>query len=354
MALKDINGNVITNLTSGEIRTALVNAVADGAINIGSTIGATLSTSFGDSYAQTAYSNMLEEYKKAPNSTIPFFISTDQHGRGLQQHRWVNNIDTDGVNMANINLGDTVMDSFSPVDMKNFYGEIWQVKNYIGVPGNHEFKSSTYTISDFDISRAFCTTNYLRTLNPSTTNCYTVIDGLHNVKYVIIDEYATNENKTSYTAGLTAKTAEWLIHELSADDGFDIVILKHWGLAASVETQYRDRNGTVLSLLLGDLAPELSAMLAARKNKISGTFTDVAGGSHSFDFTNCKTNLLCCLHGHTHNELYGYLNGLLCYCADWYGNNHSCVFGLIDRVNNKLKIFKFDSTQVYDMLEIDM
>lgn len=354
MALKDINGNVIMNLTSGEIRAALVNAVADGTINIGSTIGATLSTSFGDSYAQTAYANLLEEYKKAPNSSIPFFISTDQHGRGLQQHRWVNNIDTDGVNMANINLGDTVMDSFSPVDMKKFYGEIWQVKNFIGVAGNHEFKSSTYTISDFDISRAFCTTNYLRTLNPSPTNCYSVIDGLHNVKYVIIDEYVTNDNKTGYTAGLTAKTAEWIIDELSADDGFDIVILKHWGLVPSEGTEYRDRNGALLAETMVGLAPELSAMLAARKNKISGTFTDVAGGSHSYDFTNCKTNLLCCLHGHMHREIYGYLNGLLCYCVDWYGNNRSCVFGLIDRVNNKLKIFKFDSTQVYDILELDI
>ena len=57
---------------------------------------------------------------------------------------------------------------------------------------------------------------------------------------------------------------------------------------------------------------------------------------------------------HEHDEVYATLDNLLCYVADWYGNNGSCVFGLIDRAGAKLWVWKFDSTQVYDAWGIDL
>lgn len=351
--LYDIKGNAIDTVSSDAVRKALVSAVNDGSVNVGSVVGATLSTTFGNTYGETAYANMLTAYNENPNSCIPFFISTDQHGRGLYQHRWVNNIDTDGMNMANINLGDTVVDSFSPVDMEEFYSQTWQVKNFIGVVGNHEYKSSVYPLSDAGVSRAFGTTNYLRRLNPSNENCYTVIDGLHNVKYVVIEEFVVNDDSKGYTPGFTTETAEWIIHELSINDGYDIIVLKHWPLAWG-EGAYTDRDGNVLTDVFVGYCPELPAMLSARKNKGTGTITDIDGVSHAYDFSDCSSEMLCCLHGHCHSERYFYTGGLLCYIADWFGNKQSCVFGMVDRKNNKLRIWKFDGTASYDELALDL
>ena len=90
------NGQIISvggggEVTTAQVKSALLSAVASGDVNLGSAIGATLSyTSPGTAWeanAETAYQNLLNAYKEIPNSGIPFFISTDQHGRGLEQHR---------------------------------------------------------------------------------------------------------------------------------------------------------------------------------------------------------------------------------------------------------------------------
>ena len=83
MAIYDINGNDVSaggSLSSSDIKTALIKAVADGSVNLGSVVGATLAyTSPGTAWetnAATAYTNLLEAYKAIPNSGIPFFVTT--------------------------------------------------------------------------------------------------------------------------------------------------------------------------------------------------------------------------------------------------------------------------------------
>ena len=61
--------------------------------------------------AKTAYNMMTA---KMDDNSIPFFISTDQHGRYtrvLEPSRVVHNFET--VGLTNINLGDTVTDYFN-------------------------------------------------------------------------------------------------------------------------------------------------------------------------------------------------------------------------------------------------
>lgn len=42
------------------------------------------------------------------------------------------------------------------------------------------------------------------------------------------------------------------------------------------------------------------------------------------------------------------------YVSNWYGDDNACVFGLIDRKNNKVKIWEFKTTGISDLLELDI
>ena len=69
-------------------------------------------------------------------------------------------------------------------------------------------------------------------------------------------------------------------------------------------------------------------MIAARKNKTSGTFTDSEGISHTYDFSNVSGDLLMSLHGHAHFEAYRtFENSITEFIFDWFygrGKKHDC------------------------------
>jgi hypothetical protein len=47
-------------------------------------------------------------------------------------------------------------------------------------------------------------------------------------------------------------------------------------------------------------------------------------------------------------------DGLTAYCADGTLHDMSCVFGVFDRHNKKLRIWKFDNNMIYDELILDI
>lgn len=358
LVLYDSKGNQIeigTDISSSDIKTALIGAIADGSVNVGSAIGATLTVNVDATWetnAETAYQSLLTAYKASPNTGIPFFISTDQHGTGLAPNRWVNNRDSDGMNIVNLNLGDTVTDYFNLTQLNDILTQTRQIKNYIGVIGNHECVYKYESMNEYDLCRTFITTNLERRMNPDNENCYSVIDTLHNVKYIILEEYAIHDDGAGFDRGLTGKTTDWLISELK-DDNYDIVILKHWPFKFGSRGQWTQRDGTVLSNESAYLE-ELTDMMIARKNKTSGTFTDIESTSHDYDFSTCKTNLLCALHGHNHGEYYGTANNFLCYATDTMLNDTSCTFGLIDRDTGKLRVWVFGGSTLGVLEELAM
>jgi hypothetical protein len=361
MSLFDINGNTIetgSNVSSTDIKTALIGAVADGSVNLGSSIGATLAytspSAAWETNAETAYKLLLDAYKQSPNSAIPFFITTDQHGRGVETNRWLNNRDKDGMNILNINLGDTVTDKFNLTELNNILARAKQIKNYVSVVGNHECLYGNEIMSSYELCITFVSTNLVKHVNPSPSNSYAIIDDLHNVKYIILEEYIINADGKGFERGLTAETTDWLIRELSEDDGYDVVLLKHWFLKLPNGGLYKDRAGTQDTASASGYLEELTTLFINRKNKTAGSYTDIDGTSHSYDFTNCKTELLCALHGHEHKEVYGYADKLLCYCADWLGDNMNCTFGLIDRESNKLRVWIFGKASVLEEFAIDL
>ena len=356
MSIYDINGKEIASggeVTTAQVKSALISAVASGDVNLGSAIGATLSyTSPGTAWetnAETAYQNLLTAYKEIPNSGIPFFISTDQHGRGVEQHRWFNNRDTDGMHALNINLGDTVVDTFGTTAMNNILARTWQIKNFVSVVGNHEFKEGSEPVNSYDINRTFITTmDGVKAVSP--LNCYSIVEGSHNYKIMVVD---TNIIGTGQ--GLTPAVADWIITELKSNDGKDILWLNHWPVFDSFQQREDDEETTnEANTITGGGAVQFAIwqMLLDRKNKASGTYTDIEGVAHSYDFSDCESDLLCCLHGHIHSEWYTVAKGLTAYAAPMCGDTRTCTFGLIDRLNSKVTFWVFDSTGCLDPLEL--
>lgn len=367
MSVYDVNGNTVSGdggeISDDSIKKAFINAIANGTISMGAAVGATLTyNNLTDAWitnATSAYDSMKAKYKSLANKAIPFFISTDQHGNGLEQHRWVNNIDKDGLELTNINLGDTVLDTFSASVLEGYASRVKQVKNFIGVVGNHDTHIGSYTGTDanlipnvYDLTRTFNSTYDREVVNGNHAS-YTVIDREHNVKYIVSDNYIHGPNGTLVSnMDLSSEYCDWLISELSKDD-HDIIFLQHWLLhSTGSHNEYTDRSGATVPNVTGQA--QLRILLAGRKAKTSGTITDYDGNTHSFDFRNMSHNLLVMLSGHWHEECFAKLDGVLCYAADWYGNDSSCVFGLVDRENAKLWVYQFGKTSVSDELSLDL
>lgn len=360
MSIYDYRGNEIkgASISSEDMRNAFIGAIADGTINPGSAIGATLSvqtySAAWEANAQQAYASMFQAYRTKPNISIPFFISTDQHGGGLRQHRYVNNIDKDGMNIVSINLGDTVQDVYGESTIQGFWDTTKQVKNFIGVVGNHEVKHGADRMYESTLSKVYSTTNLPRRSAPSKSDCYAVDDSIHAVRWIVLEDYYINSDGTNYTHGFDGATIEWLINELSKND-MDCIILMHWPCWRTA----RHRDESSESADSGRWSADtylLWDFFVARKAKRSGTYADINGVSHTYDFSNCTKDLLCTLHGHTHEEWMSTEYGLTAYAADRYDTNSAnqatCVFGLIDRDADQLRIWEFNGASVTEELQL--
>lgn len=278
-----------------------------------------------------AYHMLLNVYKENPD-IIPIFVCTDSH-RWSPQHpqRYVNNIDTDGMKIANINLGDDVTEHWDDLKFDTIYNNIRYIKNYIGVCGNHDKWDGTRT-TEYFLRRIF-TSKKAKYIAKSKRCCYTVKDNLHNVKYIIFDPYYAPNSGVPMVSVPTV-VATWLVKELSQNDGYDIIFLNHQPLTDN----NIHRDGTKQTWKMESYEePIFSALfnvLKDRKNKRKGTYTDTDGIAHQYDFSQCENDLLCLLHGHSHEELYYIEDGLTSYVCDWDGaesTGYKSTFIAIDR-----------------------
>lgn len=283
-----------------------------------------------------AYHMLLNVYKENPD-IIPIFVCTDSH-RWSPQHpqRYVNNIDTDGMKIANINLGDGVTEHWDDLKFDTIYNNIRYIKNYIGVCGNHDKWDGTST-TEYFLRRIF-TSKKARYIAKSKRCCYTVKDNLHNVKYIIFDPYYA-PNSGLPMVSVPTVVATWFIKELSKNDGYDIIFLNHQPLTDN----NIHRDGTKQTWKMESYEePIFSALfnvLKDRKNKRKGTYTDTDGIAHQYDFSPCENDLLCLLHGHSHEELYYIEDGLTSYVCDWDGaepTGYKSTFIAIDRSKETL------------------
>ena len=170
-------------------------------------------------------------------------------------------------------------------------------------------------------------------------------DDYYNVKYLVINnmEYpATNYS----TRRITTAQANFIVEELGKKDGYDIILLSHVPLVTDDTLTSRDASYQAYTeTFLSDTTANTSflAMIAARKAKTSGTFTDSEGAEHAYDFSGCDNELLMSLHGHTHFEAYKSLTGSITeFAFDWFDGN-TFYFAYIDRSTKKFKCWKNES-----------
>ena len=361
MSLKkitDAQGNhvrlVFANPTDAQVKSAVMRGIASGDIVLPTTgTSGTLShASLSDAWianAETAYANMLAQMKLYGNDAIPFFIQTDLHGRSNDPARWLNNKDQ---RVKNLNLGDNVVDYFSESAGETYRNSALPVQNLITVFGNHEaYTLSAEDATEYGLKYYYTDTTTAGKRMVNGRNFFVSYDDDYNVKYVAVCPYYTNSDGTRDGAKIRTDQMQWLLKELNADDGYDVVLLMHqlW------TDTYIHRDGTVQSWQDAPVILEdMWSVLKDRRNKRSGTITDSSGVAHTYDFSSVKTKLLCSFHGHTHEELYLSEENTTSYAANWYGDDNACVFGVINRANNTLKIWEVKTSGVSDPLELSI
>lgn len=303
---------------------------------------------------------MLEyggDYRK-----IPIIISTDQHGR---TNAGIFNMIGRSFSMHDIskvmNLGDTLATDWYDADeahplLSNTELEAWckSVKEIpfskqLNVFGNHDCCYGNYADEGNPIGTRYPDSKahlyqYFRNIYARRTNnngWFSVKDDAFNVKYVVYSLYQW-PNGLDNGNSVHTEQMEWFIDELSADDGYDIVIVAHEPFNLNCTTANYPTNGT-LQDVTWQRGIALEAVIDARLNKTTGTTTDGSGVTHTFDFSDCTSELLCSLHGHTHEDQYAYTQGgMLQPAFDWFDNN-TFFMVLIDRVERELNIWKIEA-----------
>ena len=299
----------------------------------------------------TTYEGVIEEAKNAwmleysgNINKIPLIIHTDQHDEmcdAASKSMW-ETID----NMVSwydiskvINLGDTTnsYDNFDTPTLGDHNLEEYldateniPFSKRIEVFGNHDcmkiINASLTYVPDVPkvLNQYFKNVMARRTSN---NGYHVTYDPYFNVKYIVLTGY-DYVDATHYHL-VSSEQYEFLINEMTKNDGYDIIVCSHQ--EADIYQEYT------------------GALIKARCNKTSGTFTDRLGVSHTYNFTNCENDLIVCLHGHSHSDRYTYDDlGILSQCFDnYYDSTRPIFFVIVDRENRELKVWKVVRTPSY-------
>lgn len=280
---------------------------------------------------------------------IPIIVHTDQHGR-IGAKNPVLKLIGDITNWYEIsrciNLGDTVADRFGATTLQTYLDaakDCIPLSRRLDVYGNHDIwdanEDQKYTVDQKRLSPYF---KNIYARRHGNNGYFAVVDDYYNVKYLIVNNMEYPDTNYS-TRRITTAQAKFIVDELGKRDGYDIILLSHIPLVAddtmtSRDTSYQAYTETFLSDATANAS--FLAMIAARKTKTSGTFTDSEGVEHAYDFSACDGELLMSLHGHTHFEAYKSLAGSVTeFAFDWFDGN-TFYFAYIDRNSKKFKCWK--------------
>lgn len=323
---------------------------------------AMLSLSTGETVNPSAYSGLSADYVAMVQSNydammaeclgdynkIPIIVHTDQHGR-IGANNQVMKLIGDMVNWYEVskcmNLGDTVPDRFDMTTLNNYLSatkDSIPLSKRLDVYGNHDVwdsdDSQKYTVDQKRLSPYF---KNIYARRHGNNGYFTVVDDYYNVKYLVVSDLEYPDTNYS-TRRITTAQAKFIVSELSEDDGRDVVLVSHVPLDSDEVTSRDSTYQAYSEKFLSDTTAHNSfmTMIAARKNKTSGTFTDSEGISHTYDFSNVSGDLLMSLHGHAHFEAYRtFENSITEFIFDWfYGNTF--YFAYIDRKEKKFKVWK--------------
>lgn len=317
---------------------------------------------------------------RADHDVIPIILHTDQHELLVSTNIFTRSlfaylgvaIKWDEVS-ACLGLGDV------DVGYSN-YSHVFEVlapipsNKQINLWGNHDLwnftdESGSQFVTDWDTFH-FDNSDYGDSSHEySKKSIEYHIDNTHNVKYICIAGWEIDKTKGGHSHyNVTQQSMEDIIDMLEQEDGYDIVILSHctpftyssvYNYIQTGDTLYDEPVLSNANSLTDTVVTGISldSMLSARNAKTSGTINDSYGNSHSYDFTNCTGNIICCLCGHGHADKFGYSNsgGILTimYDAFAYGTNPFYMVN-IDRTNGTVDGWKITSDTVVQNYSIPL
>jgi len=308
------------------------------------------------------------EYR-ADNTVIPLIVHTDQH-------RYLNNANKPTFDYlakavrwdeasAIVGLGDVCGAVYGVTDLSNMLNCLSSIakSSQINIAGNHDTQlnkeeGSSYAYAPltdelFHVlqNTYFDNSAYGQNVRYGFKGMESVVDESHNVKYCIFAVWYTRGNPW-YKYYLTAEAVDAMIAMLS-DGVHDLVVLSHIQPYGKRSTWIAPAvDGSEQSIVTGTRAHiaytneyAIDQLLADRQAKRSGTITDCDGVAHNYDFSNCSSDLLCCLNGHSHADRIGYSpdNTVPSVTFDAYRyDNVPMYFVNINRTLKRLNIWKFD------------
>lgn len=297
---------------------------------------------------------------KCDYNKIPFILTTDQHGRlAANQFLGVYRMLADKIDMQTIskviNLGDTT-DTGAKADLIVWrsISELLPRDKQVNVWGNHDYGNDS-TFDQQYLKQYFFSDKIRR---GGGNGYFVVYDDDYNVKYLVMNNM--EHDGQSRNNKMTTEQIAWIISELSKNDGYDIIICSHWFLDCRNRYAYDegrwyypyDRPDEPF-LSNSAVEADFLQMIADRKNKSSGTFTDDEGTTHSYDFSECENELLVQFSGHDHIDNYKHIeNSITEVSFDCAKYRNTIYFGYIDRKEKEFHAIKVWGE--YNNLYIDL
>lgn len=311
---------------------------------------------------------------------IPFVVSTDQH-RYLKYSKSIYDYLVLALKWSEVscsmNLGDTCGAIYNTTDlnyMLSCFGNIPKNKQ-INVAGNHDQQTSkdegssyAYKAIDNDTFTVLQNTYFNNSqYDDGTTNVRYgnrgneyVIDKAHGIKWCIFTTWYYNDNgQVYYDPQLSGEAADAWISMLSANDGYDIIVLSHitpyyhtqWNIPAVDGNEASVKEGARGTIHKINPRDQINVMLADRKAKRSGSIVDYDGNIHTYDFSGCTSDILCIFAGHSHADGYQYSadGNVPCVVFDAMGYDaHPIYLVNVDRTNEKVDVWKIgDDSTIY-------
>lgn len=181
-------------------------------------------TGFPDS-VKASFDEMISNYRSDHVDGVPLFITLDLHGSNYEVVRLPHNYDS---RMFSIVLGDLCGDEFNTTQIASIKATHASISNIVSVAGNHDVfvrHTNPDTATYYAVNGAFKSTNAKRADNKLYN---TVLDNWYGGRYLVVSSYRLpEEHGGTHEKRIDTAEMTWLLGELSADDGYDIVVCPH-------------------------------------------------------------------------------------------------------------------------------
>lgn len=315
---------------------------------------------------------------RADNTVVPLLFDTDQHGYyryAVDLFSYLGLAINWNEISAHVNLGDTCGGTYTTRQFNEMVTCLTPIpaSKKINVWGNHDIyvyteegDGSSYAMHAIDNDTfTYLQNTYFNNSAFGTNMRYGnrqneyIIDDANKIKYVVISTwYYDQYGDVYYNPQMSYEAVESWITMLSAVDNYDIILLMHIqpyyhseyyipavdGNEAGIKSGAPDQNNKVTP------RTQLNQFFADRKAKTSGTIVDFDGVTHSYDFSNCTSDILCAFAGHYHGDLYQWdANGTVpIIILDAMGyDNHPFYMVNVDRTNQLVDLWKVDDSPTF-------